>query len=146
MAWLPSSVESAAVEQAVDAAGVAGRLGGAEEAEEQAADDAADQVDADDVERVVEAEPVLQADREGAERAGEHAEQDRADHGTTNAQAGVIATRPATAPEAAPSVVAWPSRSLSTMSQPSSAAAGRDLGVGERSAGGLVGARAPSRR
>ena len=35
---------------------------------------------------------------------------------------GVIATRPATAPEAAPSVVAWPLMSFSTTSQPSMAA------------------------
>ena len=36
---------------------------------------------------------------------------------------GVMATRPATAPEAAPRVVAWPSLTLSTISQPSMAAA-----------------------
>src|SRR3954454_21171170 len=43
--------------------------------------------------------------------------------GLTNRQAGGIATRPATAPDAAPSVVALPSRSLSTPSQASIAAA-----------------------
>src|SRR5215471_2736360 len=35
---------------------------------------------------------------------------------------GVMATRPATAPEAAPRVVAWPSFAFSTTSQPSMAA------------------------
>ncbi len=40
----------------------------------------------------------------------------------TDEQDGVIATRPATTPEAAPSEVAWPSRSFSTSSQPSAAA------------------------
>src|SRR6202008_3310080 len=41
---------------------------------------------------------------------------------STNAQAGVIATRPATTPDAAPRLVAWPSRSRSISSQPSIAA------------------------
>src|SRR6266498_3925162 len=41
----------------------------------------------------------------------------------TNAQAGVMATRPATAPDAAPTVVGLPSRNCSTSSQPSVAAA-----------------------
>ena len=41
----------------------------------------------------------------------------------TDEQAGVIATRPATMPEAAPSEVAWPSRIRSVRSQPSIAAA-----------------------
>ena len=40
----------------------------------------------------------------------------------TNPAHGVMATRPATAPEAAPSVVAWPSLTRSTISQPSMAA------------------------
>jgi hypothetical protein len=43
--------------------------------------------------------------------------------GDTKPQAGVMATSPDTAPDAAPSVVAWPSRSLSMMIQPSSAQA-----------------------
>ena len=42
--------------------------------------------------------------------------------GLTKPHAGVIATRPATAPEAAPSVVEWPSRNYSVMIQPRSAA------------------------
>ena len=46
-----------------------------------------------------------------------------ADHGTMNAQAGVMATRPATAPDAAPTVVGWPSRIFSTSSQPRTPAA-----------------------
>ncbi|CAB4896027.1 unannotated protein [freshwater metagenome] len=44
-------------------------------------------------------------------------------HGATNAQAGVIATNPATAPDATPSEVGWPSRTFSTINQPSAAAA-----------------------
>src|SRR4051794_14602447 len=40
------------------------------------------------------------------------------------AQDGVIATRPATAPETAPRDVGWPSRIFSVTSQPSMAAAG----------------------
>ncbi len=43
--------------------------------------------------------------------------------GETKPQAGVMATRPATAPEAAPRVVAFPSRIFSTNNQPSRAAA-----------------------
>src|SRR3954447_23937820 len=46
-----------------------------------------------------------------------------ADHGTRNAQAGVMATRPATAPEANPSEVARPSRNRSTRIQPRAAVA-----------------------
>ena len=42
--------------------------------------------------------------------------------GSTNAHAGVIATRPATAPEAAPSEVEWPLRSFSNANQPTRAA------------------------
>src|SRR6476660_7412531 len=37
--------------------------------------------------------------------------------GLTAEQAGVIATRPATTPDAAPSEVAWPSRSFSVVGQ-----------------------------
>ena len=44
-------------------------------------------------------------------------------HGATNAQAGVIATRPATAPDAAPRPVMCPSRIFSTTNQPPTAAA-----------------------
>src|SRR5438067_2049901 len=43
--------------------------------------------------------------------------------GVTKPHAGVIATRPATAPEAAPSVLGLPNLSCSTSSQPSTAAA-----------------------
>ena len=43
--------------------------------------------------------------------------------GLTKPEAGVMATRPATAPDAAPRLVACPSRSFSTSSQPSIAAA-----------------------
>ena len=45
----------------------------------QGADEAADEVDADDVQAVVEAEAVLQAHGQGAEHAGEDADDDRAD-------------------------------------------------------------------
>src|SRR5690349_7098618 len=47
----------------------------------------------------------------------------RAPTGFTELQAGVMATRPATMPEAAPSEVACPSRSFSVISQPRQAAA-----------------------
>ena len=42
--------------------------------------------------------------------------------GETEEQDGVIATRPATMPDAAPSEVAWPSRIRSVSSQPRQAA------------------------
>ena len=45
-----------------------------------------------------------------------------ADHGTMNAQAGVMATRPATAPDAAPTPVTCPSFHFSTTNQPRIAA------------------------
>ena len=44
-------------------------------------------------------------------------------HGVMKPQAGVMATRPATAPEAAPTLVGLPSRNFSTTIQPPSAAA-----------------------
>src|SRR5690348_2764659 len=44
-------------------------------------------------------------------------------HGVMKPQAGVMATRPATAPEEEPTIVGFPSRIHSTMIQPSSAAA-----------------------
>ena len=51
----------------------------------------------------------------------------------------MMATRPATAPEAAPSVVALPSRIRSTRSQAEHRGAGGDLGVDEGDAGDAVG-------
>src|SRR3954468_6746644 len=42
--------------------------------------------------------------------------------GLTEEHDGVIATRPATTPDAAPRLVAWPSRNFSVSSQPSAAA------------------------
>ena len=95
-----------------------GRVG--EEADEQRADETADEVDADHVEAVVEAEPELESDGQGAADAGRETDDEGA-HGETVAQAGVMATRPATTPDAAPSEVAWPSRIFSVMSQPSMA-------------------------
>src|SRR3954451_9300389 len=68
---------TAAVEQPVDADPRG--AGAAEETDEQSADDSADEVHADDVERVVVTELVLQRDREGADGAGDQAEDDRAD-------------------------------------------------------------------
>ena len=67
--------EPAAVEEAVDAAG---RCRGGQEADQHGADDAADEVDADDVERVVEVEPELQADGVRTGDAGDRADRDRA--------------------------------------------------------------------
>ena len=64
--------------RAVDAAGTVGR---GEDADQHGADDAADQVDADDVERVVVAELVLQAHGPGADPAGDGADGDGADRG-----------------------------------------------------------------
>ena len=81
-------------------------------------------MDAHDVERVIEAELELEVDRDGADRTGDDAEQDRPDRRAASAQAGVMATRPATAPDAAPTEVGLPSRIFSTTSQASSAAAG----------------------
>ncbi|GAB3837017.1 hypothetical protein GCM10027610_038300 [Dactylosporangium cerinum] len=79
-------------------------------------------MDADDVEGVVVAELVLEADGVAADDAGDGADGEGAE-GVDGAAGGVIPTRPATAPEAAPRVVGWPSRQRSTMSQPPTAAA-----------------------
>jgi hypothetical protein len=57
---------------------------------------------------------VLQSDRQRAEPAGHDAEQDRPERRQSAAQAGVIATSPATIPDAAPTDVACPSRKRST--------------------------------
>ena len=64
------------------------------------APEAGDEVHADDVERVVVAEAVLQADGQGREATGDDAEDDRAERADSAPQAGVMATRPATTPEA----------------------------------------------
>ncbi len=108
-ALLPELVEAAAVEEARDV-GLA--LARGEEADEEGAEDAADEVDADDVEGVVVAELVLQADGHGAQHAGDDTDGDGAERGD-RAAGGVMATRPATAPEAAPSVVNAPCRIFS---------------------------------
>ena len=78
----PELGEAAAVEEAVVHV-EAGRAGGAvrcvgEEADEQGADETADEVDADDVEAVVEAEPELQADGEGTAGTGDEADDEGA--------------------------------------------------------------------
>ena len=80
------------------------------------ADDAADEVLADDVERVVVAEAVLQRDRQRGTIAPAMAPTaNRAPSGVTaRHRQGVIATRPAMAPDIPPSVVPCPSRSFST--------------------------------
>ncbi len=115
-------VEPAAVEQPVDRGR---RLCSGEEADRERADETADEVDSDDVERVVEAEPELQAHGIRAGHAGEQTDDQGAPTGLTDEHDGVIATRPATIPEAAPSEVAWPSRTRSVSSQPAIAATGR---------------------
>ena len=58
--------------------------------------------------------------------------------GLTAPAAGVMATRPATAPEAAPSVVAWPSRRRSVPIQATQRRGGGDLGVHEGQRGQAV--------
>ena len=65
----------------------------------------ADHVDSDDVERVVVAELELQADRPGADDACGRVRSRSRRAVPTKPAAGVIATSPATAPEATPSVV-----------------------------------------
>ena len=116
--------EPAAEEQTV-VLGETGGRGGAvrgvrEEADEQRADESAHEVDADDVEAVVEAQLELQAHGQCTARPGDDTD-DQGAGAETVAQAGVMATRPATTPEAAPRDVGWPSRNFSTMSQPSMA-------------------------
>ena len=100
----------------VDAATVEQTGGGREQARADGAPEAGDEVHADDVERVVVAEAELQADGEGR---GPATTPRMIEPSRLSApQAGVMATRPATTPEAAPTEVAWPSRTFSTMSQP----------------------------
>ena len=96
-------------------------------------------MDADDVERVVVAEPVLQADGQGAEHTGDDADGRCAPTVSTAAAAGVMATRPATTPDAAPRLVAWPSRSFSVDEPAEHGDAGGDGGVDPGLAGGAVG-------
>ena len=62
----------------------------------------ATEVDADDVERVVVAELELQADGQRAQATPATTPRPIAPSGQMLAQAGVMATRPATTPEAAP--------------------------------------------
>ena len=68
---------------AVDEAGAVG-----EEAQVQRSDEATDEVDAHDVERVVEAELELQLDREGADGTGDEAEDDRPDRASATHRPG----------------------------------------------------------
>ena len=63
-------------------------VGRGEQADGQGAPEATDQVHADHVERVVEAEAELQADRQRAEHAGDGADGDRADRGDRGAGRG----------------------------------------------------------
>ncbi len=102
-----------AVEQAlVDDRAVDRGLG--EEAEQQRADEPADEVHGDDVEAVVELERLLDARGRGSTRTPAMSPIQIGDMPPTNPAHGVMATRPATAPDAAPSVVAVPSLSRST--------------------------------
>ena len=120
----PSRLEPAAVEQALLEAEVEEvRVG--EEADQQRADEAADEVHADDVEGVVVAGLELDLDGVAADDAGDGADEDAATAPDTKPAPGVIATRPATMPEAAPRLVACPSRihSTSTHTSPAAAAA-----------------------
>ena len=64
-------VETTAVEQAGHAVG--GVLGG-QEPDQQGSEDATDEVDADDVEGIIETEPELQLDREGTDGSGARAD------------------------------------------------------------------------
>ena len=66
--------------------------------------------------------------------------------GLTAPQAGVMATRPATTPEAAPREVAWPSRIFSTTQPAEHRRAGGGVVLTQTSGRGAVGARARSRR
>ena len=112
---------AAAEEHAVLAGRVDRRVG--EQPEQDRADDPADEVHRDHVERVVVAELELQADREEAHRARDRHRSRSGAMPPTKPAHGVIATSPATAPDAAPSVVACPPLIRSTISQPSIAAA-----------------------
>ena len=113
--------ESAAIEEALGA--TRHHLSG-QESDQQHADDATDEVDTEDVQRVVVAELTFGPNRERAD--------DRCGSPTTapprvmTVTDGVIATRPAMAPGAAPNVVGFPSRIHSTRSSPHSVAAGRE--------------------
>lgn len=69
-----------------------------------ATNQAADAVRCHDVQRVVEAEPVLQPDRQRGHDAGDQPDRGRAER-LGEGERGVMPTSPATAPDAAPSVV-----------------------------------------
>ena len=80
---------------------------GGEDAGGDGAEHAADAVDGEDVERVVDLEPRPQERRAVAQAAGDEAD-DQAPPAVTKPDAGVIATRPATAPQAAPMTLTLP--------------------------------------
>jgi hypothetical protein len=96
--------------------------GGRQQTGADGAPQAGDQVDADDVERVVVAEAVLQADGQAAEPPATTPRIDRAERGQGAAGRG---DRDQAGDDAGGGAeeVAWPSRSFSTSSQPSIAAA-----------------------
>jgi hypothetical protein len=92
-----------------------------EEPEVHGSDHAGDQVDSDNVQGVVVAELVFQVDRGLQELL--QPPRIKAKIGVTLAQAGVMATKPDTAPDAAPTEVGLPSLIFSMNSQPRIAAA-----------------------
>ena len=96
---------------------------GGHQADQKGAGETADQVHTDHVERVIEAELELQADSQRTQHTADRRRSPSAPTTFTDEQDGVMATRPATMPDAAPSVVAWPSRIRSVSSQASMAAA-----------------------
>ena len=100
----PSRLGAAAVEDALHELGLE-EVGVGEEADQQRADEPADEVDADDVEGVVVADLVLQLDGVAAHHTGDAHRSTSGAGPDTKPQAGVIATRPATMPEAAPRFV-----------------------------------------
>ena len=105
--------------------GAAGHHLGGQQSDQQYADDAADEVHADDVQRVVIAEPEFRptANEQTMPAASPTMTAPRV---FTVPHDGVIATRPATTPEAAPKVVGLPSRIRSTGSSQHAEATGHE--------------------
>ena len=84
--------------------------------DQQGSDNAADEVNADDVDRIVEPEPELQFDGQGTDGPA-ISPMASAPSGLTAPQAGVMATRAEMSPEAAPMLLALPNLTRSTSAQ-----------------------------
>ena len=139
-------MSTCAADREVVAAGAA-KAGRHQNAGADRADDAADAVHAEHIKAVVVVEHRLDLGHEEvADRRDRNRPSTIAPTGPAVPQAGVIATRPATMPEAAPSTEALPRKIASTTDQPDDGGSGGNEGVEHRQRGARRWLRGSNRR